>query len=285
MFRALVFIVMAFGSSWGLWALASPHVKGTMSIAVATVYMFGPLLGALMTGTLFDRRSIGPAIGWRFRVNIWWIIAWVAAPVLAFSALWLSTLAPGVGMQKLPAAMEQALTAAGQDPQALNGKPVPTLPMLVVLTMVAGIVPNAIAAFGEEAGWRGYLWSVVRPAGFWKASLIVGLVWGLWHAPLIMAGHNYGTGYFGFPWSGIALMVAFCIALSPLMGYLRDRTGSSIPAAIFHGTVNAVTGATIILLTGANIWTMGLIGVPGLIVLAAAAVIIATLRPNRTNRV
>jgi membrane protease YdiL (CAAX protease family) len=284
MFRAVVFVFGAYAFSWGLWMLASPHAKGTASIVLATAYMFGPMLGAFVTGKLFDRQSLGAMIGWRFKVDLWWFIAWIAAPALAFLALWLSTFAPGVGLQTLPAAMEQALSAAGQDPGTVNETSIPSLPTLIALTMVAGIVPNSIAAFGEESGSRGYLWSVVRPVGFWKASLAVGVIWGLWHAPLIMAGHNYGVGYFGFPWSGIAMMTAFCIALSPLMGYLRDRTGSSIPAAIFHGTVNAVTGATVILLTGANIWTLGLIGIPGLIVLAALAAIIVLLRPNMAGR-
>lgn len=284
MLRALVFVIVAFGSSWGLWMLASPHAEGAVMIALAALYMLGPLLAALVAGALFDRRSMGALIGWRFKVDIWWFVAWIAAPVLAFSALWLSTLAPGIGLQPLRTGMEQALAAAGQDPQVLSGKPVPSLPALIGLTMLAGIFPNAIFAFGEEAGWRGYLWSVVRPAGFWKASLIVGAVWGLWHAPLIWAGHNYGAGYFGFPWSGIALMTAFCIALSPLMGYLRDRTESSIPAAILHGTLNAVTGVTVILLAGANVWMKGLIGFPGLAVLAAAAAAVALLGPNRASR-
>ena len=63
-----------------------------------------------------------------------------------------------------------------------------------------GGLAHTLFAMGEEAGWRGYLWSVLRPLGFWRTAAIVGVAWGLWHAPIIAAGHNYGTGYPGWPW-------------------------------------------------------------------------------------
>ncbi len=280
MMRTIIFVLIAFGASWSLWYLASPFVSGAGRIALATAYMFGPLIGALATAAIFDRGRSAEMIGWRWRMNVWWIVAWVAAPVLALGAAYLSTLAPGVEMQSIEDGARKAIVAAGQTPPADLAQTVPALPVLVALAMLGGIIPNAIAAFGEEAGWRGYLWSSVRGFGFWKASLIVGVLWGLWHAPLIMSGHNYGAGYFGFPWTGIAMMTAFCVALSPYMGYLRDRTGSALPASIFHGTVNAISGITIFLLAGADIWTMGLIGVPGLVLLAVLSFAVAMLRPN-----
>lgn len=284
MMRALVFVVVAYAASWALWYAASPHVEGAAEIALATAYMFGPLAGALVSAFLFDRGGRAAMIGWKWRMNSWWLIAWMAAPILALGAVYLSTLAPGVDLQSVAAGARKAAIAAGQTPPDNLDETVPTLPMLVGLAMLGGIIPNAIAAFGEEAGWRGYLWSSVRGLGFWKASVIVGVVWGLWHAPLIIAGHNYGAGYFGFPWTGIAMMTAFCVALSPFMGLLRDRTGSSLPAAIFHGTVNAVSGVSLFLLAGADIWTMGLIGFPGLALLALLSVGVAMMRPNAAAR-
>lgn len=284
MMRTIVFVLIAYGASWVLWYAASAHVSGTGRIALATVYMFGPLIGALATSALFDRGRRAEAIGWRWRINIWWLIAWAAAPILAISAAYLSALAPGVEMQSIEAGARKAIIAAGQTPPENLAETLPTLPVLVALAMLGGIIPNAIAAFGEEAGWRGYFWSSVRGLGFWKASLIVGTLWGLWHAPLIISGHNYGTGYAGFPWSGVVMMTAFCIALSPFMGLLRDRTGSSLPAAIFHGTVNAISGVTVFLLAGADIWTMGIIGIPGLAILAVLSAAVALMRPNAAAR-
>jgi hypothetical protein len=111
--------------------------------------------------------------------------------------------------------------------------------------------------------------------------MLIGAVWGLWHAPLIIAGHNYGSGYWGFPWTGVAMMIAFCIALSPVMGFLRDRTNSAIPASIFHGTINSMSGISLFLLDGATIWSMGIIGFPGLILLALVSCLLLLTDQDR----
>lgn len=75
------------------------------------------------------------------------------------------------------------------------------------------------------------------------------------------------------------MMIAFCVTLSPLMGMLRDKTGSCLPASIFHVTINALSGVSILLLSGGDIWTMGIIGFPGIILFALASAVVAlTLR-------
>ncbi len=78
---------------------------------------------------------------------------------------------------------------------------------------------------------------------FVPAVLIGGLIWGLWHAPLIALGHNYGTEYAGAPWSGIAMMSLFCIVLGCIFTYLSNKTGSVWPAVIGHGAINGFAAA------------------------------------------
>lgn len=63
---------------------------------------------------------------------------------------------------------------------------------------------------------------------------------GLWHAPVIALGHNYGLGYPGFPCTGIAAMCVFCVAFGLLLMWLTMKTGSSLPAAVAHGAINGV---------------------------------------------
>lgn len=278
--RIATFTALAFATSWTFWFLAAPSTSGGTRILIATIYMFGPFIGAVIATALFDRGDSRAVLGWRWKLNRWWVAAWLLAGLLALAANALSTLVPGIEMLSVEEGAKRAMQAAGQVPSSDLTASLPSLPLLLALGMIAGIFPNAVAAFGEEVGWRGYLWSVARPLGFWRASLVVGSIWGLWHAPLIAFGHNYGTGYAGFPWSGILMMTAFCIGLSPIMGLLRDRTGSSIPAAIFHGTINAVAGIGALLLAGADIWTMGLIGVPGLLLLALLSGVIALAKPK-----
>ena len=52
-------------------------------------------------------------------------------------------------------------------------------------------------------------------------------------------GHNYGTGYWGYPWLGILAMIVFCVVLGTIEGYISIKLQSAIPAAMIHSTVNA----------------------------------------------
>lgn len=70
--------------------------------------------------------------------------------------------------------------------------------------------------------------------------LITGIIWGLWHAPLTIIGHNYGVGYPGFPFTGIAMMCLFCIVMSVFLSYVTIKTNSCIPAIVGHGAVNGI---------------------------------------------
>ncbi|MFS2280238.1 type II CAAX endopeptidase family protein [Microbacterium sp. OR21] len=103
---------------------------------------------------------------------------------------------------------------------------------------VAAVTVNAVAAFGEEIGWRGFLVPALRRYGTWPALLISGAVWGLWHAPIILLGHNFGRTDI----TGVLLMTAGCLAWGVLLGWLRLRSGSVWPAVFAHGAVNAAAG-------------------------------------------
>lgn len=275
--RVITFTLIAYSVSWLLWFAAVPHVSGGSRILIATLYMFGPFIGAYVTASLFDHSKVGAMMAIRARPSKWWGFAWIFAGFLTILAAMVSTLIPGIDMLSVQQATENAMVSAGQVPEPKLVSQMPSLPTLVMIAMFAGVFPNAIAAFGEESGWRGYLWSVVRPIGFWRANLIVGVLWGLWHAPLIFSGHNYGSGYLGFPWTGVLMMTTFCVVLSPFMGFLRDSTGSCLPASIFHGTINAFSGISVLLLSGADVWTMGIIGFPGITLLLLVSAVMAIM--------
>jgi len=103
---------------------------------------------------------------------------------------------------------------------------------------VAAVTVNAVAAFGEEIGWRGFLVPALRRYGTWPALLVSGAVWGLWHAPIILLGYNFGRTDI----TGVLLMTAGCLAWGVLLGWLRLRSGSVWPAVFAHGAVNAAAG-------------------------------------------
>ena len=67
----------------------------------------------------------------------------------------------------------------------------------------------AIVAFGEEYGWRGYLQSELFKLGRVRGVLLLGVIWGAWHWPLILMGYNYP----GYPLLGVVLMTLYITGL------------------------------------------------------------------------
>ncbi len=93
--------------------------------------------------------------------------------------------------------------------------------------------------FGEEFGWRAYMTPKLEELMPMPAALVVGgILWGVWHAPFTVQGHNFGLDYKGFPYLGIIVMCVFCTATGAFFTLLTKRTNSVIPAAIAHGINN-----------------------------------------------
>jgi membrane protease YdiL (CAAX protease family) len=95
-----------------------------------------------------------------------------------------------------------------------------------------------LIAFGEEYGWRGYLQGELVKMGRIRGILLVGIIWGLWHAPVILMGHNYP----GYPVAGVFLMTVYTVLLGFVLGYAVLKTGSVWLAAYLHALNNQVYG-------------------------------------------
>ena len=149
--------------------------------------------------------------------------------------------------------MESVAATAGIPADQVAAQPAPT-PLLLAATVLSAVTAapfiNMVPAFGEELGWRGMLFPLLCKRMSQRAAVLVsGVIWGLWHAPIIAMGHNYGMGYPGFPIAGILMMVLACIAMGSIMGYLRLRTGSVWPCALAHGAVNATASIGVLFCT------------------------------------
>ncbi len=93
---------------------------------------------------------------------------------------------------------------------------------------------------------------------FLKASITIGIIWGIWHSPLILMGHNYSQ----YPEFGVLMMTFWCILLTPLFLYFTIKAKLVIATAIMHGTLNATSGMVI---DGGNDLTVGMTGLSGFI--------------------
>jgi membrane protease YdiL (CAAX protease family) len=93
-----------------------------------------------------------------------------------------------------------------------------------------------VIAFGEEYGWRGYLQSELLKMGRVRGVLLLGVIWGVWHWPLILMGYNYP----GQPLLGIVLMTLYTTGLAVVLGYAVLWSRSVLLAAYLHALNNQV---------------------------------------------
>lgn len=135
--------------------------------------------------------------------------------------------------------LESAGASADTYPMSLS-----TLILIQALTgLFFGPLMNFLTCFGEEWGWRGYLLpKMSEKLPLIPMLLVNGVIWGLWHAPITALGHNYGVGYPGFPFTGIAAMCVFCIVIGAFLSYVSLKTQSCIPAVLGHGAINSIAG-------------------------------------------
>ncbi|MEJ1087215.1 type II CAAX endopeptidase family protein [Microbacterium sp. Mu-80] len=287
----VAFILLAFGLAWlvalPLWlgdGLAAPFAG-----LLLPVMMYTPALAVLIV--LFAMRPIPKGQRLRF-LGMWPLrpakqVIWlcviglfgsvaviVAAMFLSVALGWLS--ADFVGLSGF-----QQQVAASLPP----GVPVPSPWLLVAVQLV--MIPitaatiNAVAAFGEELGWRGFLVPALRRYGTWPALLISGAVWGLWHAPVILLGYNFGRTDI----IGVLLMTGGCIVWGVLLGWLRLRSASVWPAVFAHGAINASAGLPLLFVAAGSSFDPALasaLGISGWIV--GAVVIVVLLLTGQIRR-
>lgn len=194
-------------------------------------------------------------------------------------------LLPGVSwdweMTTLFARLGPMLSAAevAEARAAIDALPVHPVWLGIPQAVIFGATINALFAFGEEVGWRGWLHRELAPLGFWRASAVTGGLWGFWHAPIILLnGHNYPTERI----NGIFLFAVICIGLSPLLAELRDRGKSVWVAAVFHGTFNAAAGLSMLVVAGPEL-LVGVQGVAGALVLLIANIGVLGWRQGPIN--
>ena len=241
--------------------------------------MFGPSITALICVFAFEKGRRGEMLGFVFKPNLWWFFAWLIPIALAATAVLATMLLSGRGYVD-PGVASIAMAEQLAPAQVAQLRAIPYLGAIIyVQALVIGALINSVLlTISEELGWRGYLYSLWRPAGFWHASLGTGALWGVWHAPMIyLFGHNYPDHRA----LGVGLFIVFCTLLSPIITLVRERGGSVWAAGIFHGAFNALGGLSIIVLTNPVFPWNGIVGIGGFTALALGVSAVALLRRPR----
>ena len=232
-----IFCIFAFAPVWVCCAVML--LFGTPSdiwiILIYTGFMFMPALASILTRVIreegFENMHIKP----HFRGNMaCYVISYLLPVVLTVAGVVVFFLI-------YPGLFDSSLTLYRE--QGVSNESMLGMVLLIAPGVIAGPLVNLIPAFGEELGWRGYLLPKLKTCMSARVATVVsGVIWGIWHAPMIALGHNYGLNYFGYPWMGILLMTVFCVFFGAFLSWLTLRTDSAIPAALAHGGINAVGG-------------------------------------------
>lgn len=176
--------------------------------------MWAPAFAGIITTLIFQRNLKG--MGWKLGRFIYYPLALLLPIVyagLTYGVIW--------------------LTGAGTlDIDALGPKPMTSF----LFSMSFGLLTSCFLALGEEIGWRGSLVPQLakRTTFFWTA-LISGVIWGIWHIPLIIGG-GYSSG--APTWFAIICFMFDILGMSFAFAWIRMKSGSFWPAVLLHATHN-----------------------------------------------
>ncbi len=259
--RIGLYLLFAFGIAWTLYAVIYltggiadsrtliPGTPITVAIMLMTFSMWAPALANIFT-RLITREGrqnlwLRPRLrsGWPY-----WLLMWVLPALLAI-------LGAALYFAFFPQQFDPNMQSFRDQVETLTGEtmPIPTV-VLVALQLLQAVLLapalNAIATFGEEFGWRAYLQQKLMPLGVRRAMGAMGLIWGVWHWPVIVMGYNFGDAYPGAPWLGMLAMVWFTFVVGTVFGWAVIRADSVWPAVIGHGALNGIAAVGILFAVG-----------------------------------
>ena len=270
--NVLSFIGLTYFLSWmlaGLAYLFGVRYYGAASFIVTVGYMFVPMIVAIFIQKVILREPLSKPLGLSFRLNRWWLVAWLLPPVVSFGTIGVSLTFVSVEYTpQMAGILERFRSFLPPEQMEEIERGMGTVRIHPLWTgllqgLVAGPTINAVAGFGEELGWRGFLQKELKGLGFYRSSVLIGFIWGVWHMPIILQGHNYPD----HPLFGVFMMIAWCILLSPIFSLVRLRSDSVIAAAVLHGSLNGTAGLALMVVEGGSDLLVGVTGLAGFAVL------------------
>jgi len=218
------FVTLAYAISWSVWIALVPHIARYLHAARTpskftapgsiVIGMFGPAVAAVIMRAFVSKEGFRKSLGPIRHRGKYFAIALVA-PALTFALL----IDVSVGLHLAHFHSNGNIVA------------------LVMVLAFNALTFTMLFAFGEEYGWRGYLLPKLLPLGEVRAGVVAGVIWGLLHAPLLIAGLNYpGVN----PWVAIAMFVPTTVLMSLLFTRLYVVAGGAVlVATLLHASLNA----------------------------------------------
>ena len=219
--RALAFFAVTFAVSWAVWI---PLALLRIERPLYKVGTFGPTIAALALTVIFQgRRGLrdlgGRLLMWRVPAS-WYLFSFISTAVVVLAAIGLHV-------------------ALGGRAGTFND------PAQLYLVVPAFLYVLFTSVVGEEIGWRGFALPHLQARfSALGASLILGLVWGLWHLPLFWMVGNFHQHI------PVSLFLLQIMGFSVLYTWMNNNTrGSLLMPHLFHAASNTTLGVLPILPT------------------------------------
>jgi uncharacterized protein len=225
-----VFLLLAFGFSCLPYYLIlhSGHLRVGNGMGVALI-MWCPGLAALLTCALLgiDVASLG--WNWRpTRYQVWSYVIPILYALPVYIGVW-ALVRDSFGFRDFADSLGTNFGFPHHPAAA-------TLLLAIPAYATVGVIGGMARTLGEEIGWRGFLLPrLVEHSGFTWGCVLSGLVWAVWHYPvLLFADYNAGTS----PAYALACFTLMVIAAAFIWGWLRLKSGSLWTSAILHASHN-----------------------------------------------
>lgn len=236
-----VFMTVAFLAAYIPLSIAGIVYKGGNTLLCLFLFrfvaIFIPLIAVLVSGLPFKK------LGWKPKFKFKYFIASLIGPQL------LSWIGAGIFFLlnrdafevNLDAylAMVPAETASLFEQTSVN--PYAFLIAMTVMSLTFLPVSQILPSLGEEAGWRGVMYPYLKGKfGPVTGRLIGGVLWGIWHWPLVILGNYFYEGdYFGKPFLGpIMICIALC-AFGIVIDIAYEKTGCIWIPSLIHASMNS----------------------------------------------
>jgi len=240
-----IYFVATFVWTWLFWGVAVA-TGATVETAAGGIPMLLGVMGPMVTGIAFTyltRDAAGRRDYWKRIIDFkripgkWYLVIFLFVPILNILAALLDVVTGGIGATWGEAARN-----------------VLTNPSSIVLSLLF----SSLIPFIEELGWRGYVLDRLQEKqSALMSSLILGVVWSVWHLPLFFVQGTYQAGL-GVGTLAFWLFILGVLPLSLPFTWIYNNTNRSTLAVIlFHSMVN-FTGELIALSERAETYTIAL---------------------------
>ena len=277
----IIYMIAAYGIAWIIQIVASIFANAgnpLMFQGMMMVCMFAPFLAVLIA------RIPLKGMGWipKFKGKWGWILlAWFGPMVTVVLGAALYFL---IFSDRLDWSGSYMATQYGEEAMSEMQAAGLTIPLLLVISAVQCVlyVPlfNGLLGLGEEVGWRGVMYPVLKEKlGRAKGMILGGILWGAWHWPImILAGYEYDKDYLGAPFLGMVLFCLYATVAGIFLDVLYEKTECIWIPSIGHGAINGAGTVPLLLMRAedANRMLLGPapIGIIAMIPMIAVAVIL-----------